>query len=148
MAKTYTIKQGDTLSSIAKQYGTSVSKLAKENNIADPKMIKSGATINIPQSVGGQVLKTVFSPVLTGGFTNLFPSETKQQVVTPTEVNLGATPIAPVKPVKEPVTVISYKDNPDGTKQGLTLKDLADKMEVSVATVSRWEKAPEKLKWG
>ena len=34
------------------------------------------------------------------------------------------------------------------TKQGLTLKDLADKMEVSVATVSRWEKAPEKLKQG
>lgn len=115
MAKTYTIKQGDTLSSIAKQYGTSVSKLAKENNIADPNMIKSGATINIPQSVGGQVLKTVFSPVLTGGFTNLFPAETKQPVVTPTEVNLGATPIATVKPVNEPVTVISYKDNPDGT---------------------------------
>ena len=31
------------------------------------------------------------------------------------------------------------------TKQGLTMKDLADKMEVSVATVSRWEKAPEEL---
>ena len=31
-------------------------------------------------------------------------------------------------------------------KHGLALKDLADKMEVSVATVSRWEKAPEKMK--
>ena len=34
------------------------------------------------------------------------------------------------------------------TKQGLALKDLADKMEVSVATISRWEKSPEKLKQG
>ena len=31
-------------------------------------------------------------------------------------------------------------------KSGLTLNDLAQKMEVSVATVSRWEKSPEKLK--
>ena len=31
-------------------------------------------------------------------------------------------------------------------KSGLTLKDLAQKMETSVATISRWEKSPEKLK--
>ena len=45
---TYTIKKGDTLSRIAKQYGTTVDELARLNNIANPNMIKAGATLNLP----------------------------------------------------------------------------------------------------
>lgn len=43
----YTIKSGDTLTSIAKKFDTTVSAIATENTIADPNKINAGATINI-----------------------------------------------------------------------------------------------------
>lgn len=47
---TYKIKSGDTLTSIAKQYGTSVNDLAKANNIKNVNLINAGSTLNIPGS--------------------------------------------------------------------------------------------------
>ena len=44
-AQFYTIKCGDTLSRIARSYGTSVSYLASLNGIANPDYIIAGATI-------------------------------------------------------------------------------------------------------
>lgn len=48
MANNYTIKYGDTLSQIAKTFGTTVSALASANGIANPNLIKAGSTIVIP----------------------------------------------------------------------------------------------------
>jgi len=50
MASTYKVKSGDTLSGIAKQYGTTVAALQKANNISNPNMIKAGATLKLPGS--------------------------------------------------------------------------------------------------
>ena len=52
---TYKIKPGDTLYGIAKSLAaqginTNVSELAKLNNLADPNMIRAGATLNLPGS--------------------------------------------------------------------------------------------------
>ena len=44
---TYTVKKGDTLSAIAKQYGTTYQEIAKANGIADPNKIYAGQTLNI-----------------------------------------------------------------------------------------------------
>lgn len=44
---TYTVKKGDTLSSIAKKYGTTYQKIAKENEIKDPNKIKVGQKLKI-----------------------------------------------------------------------------------------------------
>src|SRR5690625_4927491 len=44
---TYTVKKGDTLSHIAKRYGTTVSELAKINNIKDPNLIRVGQQIEL-----------------------------------------------------------------------------------------------------
>jgi LysM repeat protein len=45
----YTVKQGDTLSAIAKRYGTTVAALLKANpNITNPNLIKVGQVIRIP----------------------------------------------------------------------------------------------------
>ena len=41
-AVTYTVKSGDTLSAIAKKYGTTYQKIAKDNGIADPNKIYPG----------------------------------------------------------------------------------------------------------
>lgn len=46
-AKTYTVKKGDTLSAIAKKYGTTVAKLKKANNIANANKIYVGQKLVI-----------------------------------------------------------------------------------------------------
>ena len=45
--KTYTVKKGDTLSSIAKKYGTTYQKIAKDNGIANPNKIYVGQKLII-----------------------------------------------------------------------------------------------------
>lgn len=44
----YRINSGDTLSALAQRFGTSVSQLAQANNIANPDLIISGASLRIP----------------------------------------------------------------------------------------------------
>lgn len=46
-ATTYTVKKGDTLTAIAKKYGTTVSALVKLNNITDPNFIVVGQKLTI-----------------------------------------------------------------------------------------------------
>ena len=44
---TYKVKKGDTLSGIAKKYGTTYQAIAKENGIKDPNKIKVGQKLKI-----------------------------------------------------------------------------------------------------
>ena len=46
--KTYTVKPGDTLSSIAIRFGTTVKALQKLNGITDPRLIKPGQVLKVP----------------------------------------------------------------------------------------------------
>lgn len=48
---TYTVKSGDTLGALAKQYGTTVAEIAKTNNITNPNLIKVGQNLNIGSPV-------------------------------------------------------------------------------------------------
>ncbi|OYU92788.1 MAG: hypothetical protein CFE21_22805 [Bacteroidetes bacterium B1(2017)] len=43
----YTLKKGDTLSSMAKQYNTTVQEISAENKITDPNKVKSGTKLKI-----------------------------------------------------------------------------------------------------
>ena len=45
--KTYTVKKGDTLSFIARKYGTTIAALAKKNGIKNPNVLKVGQKIKI-----------------------------------------------------------------------------------------------------
>lgn len=47
--ETYTVKRGDTLSSIARKYGITVAALAKENGIKNVNVIHTGAVLSIPK---------------------------------------------------------------------------------------------------
>ena len=47
---TYTVKAGDTLSSIAAKYGTTYQALAAYNGISDPNVIRVGQVLKIPQN--------------------------------------------------------------------------------------------------
>ena len=44
---TYTVKKGDTLSAIAKKYGTTVKAIAAENNITNANLIRTGQKLRI-----------------------------------------------------------------------------------------------------
>lgn len=60
----YTIRSGDTLSSIAARYRTTVAALAQANGIANPNVIYAGRTLRIPDGFSA----TPASPVnLSGG---------------------------------------------------------------------------------
>jgi LysM repeat protein len=48
LAATTTVRPGDTLSAIAKRYGTTVAAIAAANGISNPNQIDAGATIQIP----------------------------------------------------------------------------------------------------
>ena len=56
---TYKIKKGDTLSEIAKKYGTTVSTLASINNIKDVDKIYAGVTIKIPTTNSSYIEYTI-----------------------------------------------------------------------------------------
>lgn len=120
MASTYTIKQGDTLSGIAKQYGTTVDVLAKANNISNPNAIKAGAVLNIgsPAPAPAPVVTPTpakapvitppknIVPTISNAITNfdisnyrtdlskLLGTPAPAPVVTPPNRNLVATPVA------------------------------------------------------
>lgn len=82
---TYTIKQGDTLSGIAQQYGMNANDLAKSNNIADPNVIQAGANLTVPDS-------SVSSPKVPNTFN-------AADLNTPSNFDVPpATPSAPVDP--------------------------------------------------
>ena len=51
--KTVTIVKGDTLSQIAKDYGTTVQELVRINNIRNPNLIYAGETLKIPVTTSG-----------------------------------------------------------------------------------------------
>jgi len=62
---TYKIKAGDTLTSIAKKYDTTVDSIAKANNIKNKNLIYAGDTLNIPPSsatVGPDGISVVSTP--------------------------------------------------------------------------------------
>lgn len=44
---TYTVKKGDTLSEIAKKYGTTVNKIVKDNSIKNPNVITVGQKLKV-----------------------------------------------------------------------------------------------------
>jgi LysM repeat protein len=49
---TYRIQSGDTLSALASRFNTTVSALARENNISNPNLIIAGKTLRVPGHSG------------------------------------------------------------------------------------------------
>ena len=51
---TYTVKNGETLGSIARKFHTTSSKLGVANNITDPRLIRPGQELTIPAASAGR----------------------------------------------------------------------------------------------
>jgi LysM repeat protein len=65
---TYTVAAGDTLSSIAQRFGTTIKALQDANGITDPDRVVLGTKLTIPGSGGGSA--TLRCPVAGGRFMN------------------------------------------------------------------------------
>lgn len=52
--QTYTIVTGDTLSALAKMFGTTTSDLAAANGISDPNLIRVGQQLKVPAATSAQ----------------------------------------------------------------------------------------------
>lgn len=62
----YTIKPGDTLTSISKKNGTSIDEIVKLNGIKDPNRITAGNTLELPDSPStGSTSSDTKSPIIT-----------------------------------------------------------------------------------
>ena len=82
---TYRIQSGDTLSALASRFNTTVSALARANNIANPNLIIAGKTLRIPGHSGtssfesggtrGGGTRTPGSTGGTGGVTGSGPAQ-------------------------------------------------------------------------
>lgn len=57
-AGTHRVREGQTLSHIAKQYKVSVGSLQRANGISDPSRVRSGQVVRLPSSAGSGVSKT------------------------------------------------------------------------------------------
>ncbi|MGB3024183.1 MAG: LysM peptidoglycan-binding domain-containing protein [Candidatus Saccharimonadales bacterium] len=106
---TYTIQSGDTLSAIAKRYGTTVDVLADLNGITDPNKIYAGKTLKLP---GGSTTPTetpavaapvpaqvVTDPVETDNATAASSTSGISYQATASSIDSAATSVSSVKDV-------------------------------------------------
>jgi|TARA_R100000479_G_scaffold149622_2_gene85190 LysM repeat protein len=117
----YNIKKGDTLSGIAKRFGTSWSKLAKDNKIMNPDRIQAGSSIIVPSmdrpNMEAQVIKAKEKQPLTRVKDQLVDARQQAKIMRSQEdlgrrpqekgINFSLFPQAQAMPKKE--TQMSYK---------------------------------------
>ncbi|AIS73881.1 tape measure protein [Lactobacillus phage Ldl1] len=76
--KTYTVKSGDTLSSIAKKNHTTVSKLAKQNKIVNPNLVLAGKKLKINATIKAKVDAKALAKSIKSSFDSLISSTEKK----------------------------------------------------------------------
>lgn len=72
--RTYTVRSGDTLSSIAKKNNTTVSKLAKQNKIANPNIILPGKKLRIKATIQAKLDAKSLAKSIKNSFDSLIHS--------------------------------------------------------------------------
>ena len=90
---TYTVKKGDTLSGIAKQFGTTYQEIAKANGISNPNLIYAGQTLTIGNKAADE--STTISQPTTGTestSTNTEAPSTSTETSAPVVENKGYQP--------------------------------------------------------
>lgn len=60
----YIVQKGDTLSAIARKYGTTVYELSKANNIVNPNFIRVGQVLTLPGTNKDTALKSKLNKCL------------------------------------------------------------------------------------
>jgi membrane-bound lytic murein transglycosylase D len=117
----YRVQKGDTLASLADDYGVSTETLARLNRIRTSKRLRVGSTITVPELPSGPVVAAVI------------PAPLPPAPVPATIGTLGATPIAmpSALPVTSGVASTRTGTETDGlyiVKRGESLAEIASKV--------------------
>jgi len=158
------IRRGDTLSGIAKRYGSSVSSIQTANNISNPRRLRPGQALVVPLSPG-------YSPEFSSSTSSSYQKGEKlthvvrrgdslYKIARRYGTSVGSIaewnsmdPYKPIHPGKR-LTVYARtrasnsaasQSQPSGSsktlytvKQGDTLYDIANKYKISVSSLKRW----------
>jgi Tol biopolymer transport system component/LysM repeat protein len=118
--QTYVVKEGETLSEIARRFGISVKALAEANGITDPTLIRAGQVLIIPAP--GPTPTPTWTPIIlmtpeatatSQGTPSVTPTRTATPTPTPSPTK--SEPTATPKPTKKP------KATPTATPKPVTL---------------------------
>jgi LysM repeat protein len=85
----YQIRSGDTLTSIAARYGTSVSALARDNGINNPNRIFAGQTLRVPGHSTVDSFEPAQRPAATGPRGDVNGSTELAEAARRTALNMG-----------------------------------------------------------
>ena len=106
----YEIKNGDTLSQIARAHGISVEKLAKLNGIRDINMIRSGQLLRFDNNVNNRYKSTFRNRNIQSN-----PSQIRKYTKVSTKSNDTVSPkvtVTTTRPVKNKITNTKRKSKP------------------------------------
>lgn len=105
---THVVKPGESLSSIAAQYGTTVSAVSRANGISNPNFLTIGQVLTIPVSPSPQATaepqKTVVAPALATPVPATTDGGTPAPQATATRSGTGRITLAPYTPSRAPLT--------------------------------------------
>lgn len=117
----YRIRSGDTLSALAKQFNTTVERLARANGIDDPDRIKAGATLKVPDGFEADEPEPADQPDL-NGWTNtpidLGPRPPPPPPGGTTDISGLGTLSAKYESNGDPGTVSGGRGDPGGVSYG------------------------------
>lgn len=131
---THKVKKGETLSSIAKQYGVGTNELAGLNGIRNADVLQPGQELQVPLEQLAYVEHTVARGETVAEIATRY-NVTVNEIVranllrNANLVNQGQKLIIPVTP-RESVAAVSHK-----VRSGETLSSIADKYHITVADV-------------
>ncbi len=130
----YTVVRGDTLSSIARTFNTSVSVLADLNNISNPNLISVGEILKVPaSSTPGVRIYTVvrgdtLSSIARRYNTSVLTLVAINNITNPNLISVGQTLTLPTDTSTDIITTYTIKS-------GDTLSEIATKYKTNVSTL-------------
>lgn len=138
--KTYTVKSGDTLYSIARTYGVTVSALAAANNITNYSLIYVGQVLIIPGTTVTPPTTTVKYTVKSGDTlykiatmynTTVAKIAAANNITNVNSIYVGQVLVIPGTTVTPPTTTVKYT-----VKSGDTLYKIATMYNTTVAKIA------------
>ncbi|MCC9625249.1 LysM peptidoglycan-binding domain-containing protein [Thalassospira sp. MA62] len=139
--KTYTVKSGDTLYSIARTYGVTVSALAAANNITNYSLIYVGQVLIIPGTTVTPPPSTTVKYTVKSGDTlykiatmyntTVAKIATANNITNVNSIYVGQVLIIPTTTVTPPTTTVKYT-----VKSGDTLYKIATMYNTTVAKIA------------